>query len=84
VIIVTVHDPGGGTVSDASVRVEALYPSGHNVVSEGLTDTNGQYVYAWYIPVSAENVGTFQVTASATKAGYQLGQAQATFQATAG
>jgi hypothetical protein len=83
-VIVTVHDPGGGTVSNASVRVEVLYPSEQNVVSEGLTGTSGEYVYTWHIAVSAENVGTFQVTASATKAGYQLGQAQATFQATAG
>jgi len=83
-IIVTVNDPGGGTVSDASVRVEVLYPSGQNVVSEGLTGTSGQYVYSWHIAVSDENVGTFQVTASATKAGYQLGQAQATFQAITG
>jgi hypothetical protein len=82
VLIVTVRDPTGNAISDASVHVEVLYPSGQTVTSDGLTDTNGQYAYGWPILPLAENVGTSQVTASATKPGYQPGQAQATFEAT--
>ena len=82
VLIVTVHERSGSAVSDASVRVEVVYPSGQNAVSEGLTDTNGRYVYALHITASPESTGTFQVTVSATKAGYQPGEAQTTFLAT--
>ena len=81
-LIVSVRDPTGNAVSNASVHVEVLYPSGQKATSDGVTRTNGQYLYGWYVPISAGS-GTVQVTASATKSGYQLGQSQATFQATA-
>jgi hypothetical protein len=78
VIVTTVHDTSGAAVSGASVRVEVRPPSGNNVVSEGLTNADGQYSYAWEIP-SSERIGEFQVTVTATKAGYAPGQAQTTF-----
>jgi len=78
VIVITVQDPSGAAVSEASVRVEVLPPSGNNVTSEGLTNADGQYSYSWEIP-SSERIGEFQVKVTATKAGYSLGQAQATF-----
>jgi len=83
VVIVTVTDPNGNAISNASVRIEVLYSSGHREISEGLTGAEGMYNYAWHIMALAENVGTFQVSVSATKAGYQTGQAQASFEVTA-
>lgn len=78
VIVITVQDPSGAAVSDASVRVQVLPPSGNNVTSEGVTNADGQYSYSWEIP-SSEKIGEFQVKVTATKAGYSLGQAKATF-----
>ena len=78
VIVITVQDPSGAAVSDASVRVEVLPPSRNNVTSEGLTNAEGEYSYSWEIP-SSERIGEFQVKATATKAGYAPGQAEATF-----
>jgi hypothetical protein len=78
VVLVTVRDPSGTAVSDASVSIEVQSPSGQNVTSEGLTNADGQYAYTWDIPAS-RSIGVYQVIASATKAGYSAGYAQATF-----
>ena len=78
---VTVRDPSGHAVSDASVHIEVVYPSGFTHTSKGLTDANGQYVHSLFI--GPGNIGTFQVRASATKAGYETAQAQAAFEVTA-
>jgi hypothetical protein len=85
-IIVTVLDPTGHPVPEAIVHVEIAYPSasssGNPHVSEGSTDTNGAYRLTWQIMAVPDNLGTFQVKVSATKAGYETGQAEATFQVT--
>lgn len=84
VLIVTVRDPDGSAIQNASVRIEVLSPTGQKASYEGLTDTNGKDVYAWHIIASADNIGTIQVTVSASKSGYQPGQAQTTFEAIQG
>ena len=84
VIIVTVADPGGNSVQNASVHIEVTSPSGQAQTFDGSTDTNGQYSQAWHIISSPDNVGTFRVSISAAKPGYQTGSTQATFQATTG
>ena len=85
-ITVTVLDQSGQPVPEAMVHVEITYPytspSGNPHVSEGSTDTNGAYALTWQIQAMPDNIGTFQVKASATKAGYQTGQAEAAFQVT--
>ena len=84
-ITVTVLDSKGQPVPDATVHVEIMYPytspSG-NPHWEGATDTNGKYALTWQIAAMPDNVGTFQVKTSVTKAGYGTGQAEASFQVT--
>jgi hypothetical protein len=82
VIIVTVVDPGGISVPNASVHIEIIPPSGQAQTFDGSTNTNGQYSQAWHITASPDSVGTFRLSISAAKPGYQTGSAQATFQAT--
>jgi hypothetical protein len=84
VIIVTVVDPGGISVPNASVHIEIISPSGQAQTFDGSTDTNGQYSQAWHITASPDSVGTFRLSISAAKPGYQTGSAQDTFQATTG
>lgn len=79
-IIVTVLDQNGKPAPEAVVHVEVTSPSNHTDVSEGSTDTSGVYTVVFQILVLTNNVGTFQVKATATKAGYQTGQAETTFQ----
>ena len=79
-VIITVHDLNGNVISSASVLMEIVYPSGESVTLEGVTDANGQFTSAFRIAASADSIGTFQVRVSATMAGYEPGQAQATFQ----
>jgi ribosomal protein L40E len=83
-IIVTVRDQSGKPVPEATVHLEITSPSNHTDISEGSTDTNGAYNRVFQIEALPENVGTYQVKASATKTGYQTGQAETTFQVTEG
>ena len=80
-IKVTVLDPSGHPVPEATVHLEVTSPSGHTDVSERSTDAGGACTFVWQIPGLPDNVGTFQVKASAAKAGYVTAQAEATFQA---
>jgi hypothetical protein len=78
---VTVLGPGGQPVSQAQVHLEVTYPSGQVPIQrDGQTDTSGSYSATWQIAGLPENVGAYQVRVSATKTGYETGQAQATFQ----
>jgi hypothetical protein len=85
-ITVSVLDSKGQPVPEATVHVEITYaytsPSGNPRTWDGATDANGKYVLTWQIQAIPDNVGTFQVKASITKAGYETGQAEATFQVT--
>jgi 5-hydroxyisourate hydrolase-like protein (transthyretin family) len=81
-ITFTVLDPGGQPAPEATVHIEVTFPSGRTAVSDRQTDTNGVCTLVLQISSVPNNVGTFQVNASATKAGYETGQAEATFQAT--
>jgi hypothetical protein len=81
-ITVTVLDHSGRPVPEAMVHFEVTSPFNHTDVSERLTDTNGACTFVSQIQGLPNNVGTFQVKAAATKAGYQTGQAEATFQVT--
>jgi len=81
-IIVTVLDQGGKPVPEAMVHLEVTSPSSQTAVSEGSTDTNGAYNLVFQIQALPNNLGTYQVKASATKAGYQTGQAEVTFKVT--
>jgi 5-hydroxyisourate hydrolase-like protein (transthyretin family) len=81
-ITVTVLDQSGHPVPEVMVHIELTSPSSHTDISEGSTNTNGAYTYVRQISALPDNVGTFQVKASATKAGYETGQAEATFQVT--
>jgi hypothetical protein len=85
-ITLTVLDSKGQPVPDATVHVEITCPytspSGNPSIWEGLADRNGKYALTWQIAAEPDNIGTFQVKASATKAGYETGQADATFQVT--
>jgi hypothetical protein len=81
-IIVTVVGPGGVPAASASVHIEVISPSGQAQTFDGSTNINGQYSQGWQITASPGNVGTFQVSVSAVKSGYQSGHAQATFKAT--
>ena len=82
-ISVTVLDPSGAAVQNASVHIDLVSPSGQTVAFDGLTDTNGHYSCSLHISASSDNVGTFKVAVVASKDGYQAGQAQTKFQATA-
>ena len=81
-ITFTVLDPGGQPVPEATVHIEVTFPSGRIAVSDRQTDANGVCTLVLQISSVPNNVGTFQVNASATEAGYETGQAEATFQAT--
>jgi len=81
-IIVTVLDQGGKPVPEATVHLEVTSPSGYTTVLEASTDASGLHTFVLQIQALPSSVGTFQVKASATKAGYQTGQAEATFQVT--
>jgi hypothetical protein len=82
-VIVSVLDPGGQPVPQAQVHLEVTYPSGQvRVQRDGQTDTSGSYSATWQITGVPENVGAYQVRVSATKTGYQTGQAEAAFQVT--
>jgi hypothetical protein len=82
-VAVTVLDPSGQPVPEAQVHLEVTYPSGQVPVQrDGQTDRGGSYSATWQIAGLPENVGAYQVRVSATKEGYETGQAQATFQAT--
>ena len=81
-IIVTVLDQSGKPVPEATVHLEITSPSNHTAVSEGPTDASGVHTFVLQIQAMPDNVGTFQVIASATKAGYETGQAEATFEVT--
>ena len=81
VITVTVLDPAGVPVYDALVHITVLPPAGRTQAFDGFTDASGHYSTSLYVAAITENVGTFQVVVSATKDGYEEGQAQTTFQA---
>jgi 5-hydroxyisourate hydrolase-like protein (transthyretin family) len=81
-VTVTVLDQSGQPVPAATARLEATSPSGQMSVSERSTDPNGKCTIVFQIAASPNNVGTFQVKVSATKSGYETGQAQSTFQVT--
>jgi ribosomal protein L40E len=82
-IIVTVLDQGGKPVPEATVHLEVTSPSGYTTVLEESTDASGVHTFVMQIQALQSSVGTFQVKASATKAGYETGQAEATFEVTA-
>lgn len=81
-IIVTVLDHSGDPVPEATVHLEVTWPSNHTDLWERSTDTSGACTLVWQIQGVPNNVGTFQVKATATKTGYQTGQAEAAFQVT--
>jgi len=86
-VTLLVLDQDRQPVSDASVHLDIIplqtAPSGSTYSFDGLTDPQGQYVRTWQIRALPDNIGTFQVTASATKPGYEDGQAKTTFEVTA-
>ena len=82
-ITVLVLDQNGQAVSNASVHLDLVYPSGNTQSFDRFTSPEGECSRRLQISALSSNVGTFQVTASATKPGYEDGKAKATFEATA-
>lgn len=70
---------GGIAINGASVSSTVTYASGTTKDFSGLTNSNGEYIYTWKIGGNSKT-GTFAVTATATKEGYQSGSASASFE----
>ena len=83
-VTVTVLDQSGKPVPEAMVHLEVTSPSNYTTMSDGSTDVDGVCTFVFRIQALLNNVGTFQVKASATKAGYETKQAETVFQASEG
>lgn len=79
-IYVTVTD-GTNKMSDATTTGRVTYASGYTHDFSGSTDANGQYSHSWQIGGNS-NPGTFSVSVTATKAGYQDGHGSTAFTVT--
>ncbi len=79
-ITVKVTD-GTNPIADASVHVEVLTPSGNKYAGDGSTDSNGEVTFK-FKPKKPDGTGTYQVTATASKEGYESGSGSTTFEVT--
>jgi hypothetical protein len=79
VIKVHVSDATTGTgISGASVSVKITAPTGQSRTLSGSTNSNGDVSFSVPLPLNAPT-GTYQVSASATAAGYTSGSATTSF-----
>ncbi|MFB3888025.1 MAG: S8 family serine peptidase [Candidatus Bathyarchaeia archaeon] len=84
-ITITVIATDAGTsigISGASVTMKVIYPSGQGAgTSVGTTDSSGRVRFTYRTGFTAPR-GTYTVTATVTKAGYQTGTGRGTFRVT--
>jgi len=73
---------GGNAIEGASISCTVTYASGTTTKDcGGTTNINGEHSYIWRIG-SNSSPGTFSVTATASKSGYDSGSASTSFQVT--
>lgn len=68
-------------ISDASVHVELTTASGRVYAGDGSTDSNGEVTFTFKIK-KPDGTGTYSVTPTASKAGYESGSGSTTFKVT--
>jgi len=78
VITVTVTD-GSSPVAGASVSLSITTPNGKTYSGNGTTDSNGQASFNYRTNPKKDGSGTFNVSATATLAGYTPGSGATTF-----
>lgn len=69
-------------VSGAAVAIEILSPSGKKVAGSGTTAADGTVIFTWKVNSKSHGVGTYTVSAVASKDGYNPGSGSTTFEVT--
>ncbi len=77
-ITVTVNDPSDSSLVDAAVHVELVTAKGNTLAGDGNTGPDGVVVFR-YNTSKRDGSGTYTVTATASAAGYNPGDATTTF-----
>lgn len=80
-ITVTVTDNDGTPVEDAYVYIELTTASGRQYAGDGTTGSDGKAMFRFKTK-KPDDIGTYSVTATASKSGYESGSGSTTFEVT--